>query len=62
MEERIIELEARLAHQERTLEEVNEVITRQQGEIDRLQARMEAIVKHLRDAGDDTGRLSGAGD
>ena len=37
-EERLIELETKLAFQETTIQELNEVITRQQGQLDILQA------------------------
>jgi SlyX protein len=37
MEERFVDLETRLTYQERTIEELNEVVTRQQGQIDVLE-------------------------
>jgi uncharacterized coiled-coil protein SlyX len=52
MENRIIELEARLAHQERTLDEVNEVLTSQQAAIETLQKRVEALADYFRDGMD----------
>lgn len=36
MEERLVELETRLAYQEATLQVLNEVVTRQQKQIDQL--------------------------
>jgi len=49
MEERFVDLETRLTYQERTIEELNEVVTRQQDQIDLLTEKIEAIVSHLRD-------------
>ncbi len=49
MEERFVDLETRLTYQERTIEELNEVVTRQQGQIDILEAKLETIVSHLRE-------------
>ena len=47
MEERIIELEARIAYQDKTIEEVNEVLISQQAKIDALEGRIAAIMRHL---------------
>lgn len=43
MEERLAELEIRVSFQERTLQELNEVVTRQQGEIDALTRELQAL-------------------
>ena len=48
MEARIIELETRIAYQERLIQELNEVITRQQNQIDALRADYERILAHLK--------------
>jgi SlyX protein len=50
MEERFIDLETRLVYQERTIEELNEVIIRQQGQIDVLEEKLAAIVNHIRES------------
>jgi len=50
MEERFVDLETRLTYQERTIEELNEVVTRQQEQIDLLTEKLEAIVTHLRES------------
>ncbi len=50
MDERFVDLETRLTYQERTLEELNEVVTRQQDQIDLLTEQLAAIVSHLRDS------------
>jgi len=51
MEARIIELETRIAYQEQLIQELNEVVTRQQNQIDALRADYERILAHLK-AGD----------
>lgn len=48
MENRLIELESRLAFQEHTLQELNAVVARQQQEILQLQREMEALRAQLR--------------
>jgi uncharacterized coiled-coil protein SlyX len=48
MNERTAELETRLAFQERTLQELNEVVVRQQGEIDRLIRELETLKTQMR--------------
>lgn len=48
MEDRIVKLEAAIAHQEKMLDEVNEVVTAQQAKIDQLEGRIEAILQHLK--------------
>ena len=44
MEDRIIELETKLAYQEHTIEELNSVVIMQQGEIDRLKCAVEYLL------------------
>lgn len=48
MEERLIELETRLAFQEKTLEELNEVVVHQQQQIDRLEEELSLLTTRLR--------------
>lgn len=48
METRIIEIESRLAFQEHTLQELNEVVARQQQEILQLGRDLEALRAQLR--------------
>jgi SlyX protein len=43
MNERLVELEVRVAFQEQTLQELNEVVTRQQQQIDRLAQEFETL-------------------
>ena len=47
LEARITELESRLAFQDRTIEELHQVLYRQQGEIDRLQRELELLRPRL---------------
>ena len=47
MHERLTELETRVAFQEQTIQELNEVVTRQQGEIDRLSQGYETLKLQL---------------
>ena len=48
-EDQIIELESRLAFQEHTINELNEVITRQQGQIDTLMASVQVLNNKLKE-------------
>jgi len=48
MEERLIELETRVAFQEKTIEELNEVITKQQEQIDLLAEEIKLLTAQLR--------------
>lgn len=47
MENRIIELETRLSFQEDTIHELNEVVTRQQNQIDVLQEQVSELRKRM---------------
>ncbi|WP_231368634.1 SlyX family protein [Mariprofundus ferrooxydans] len=51
MENRIIELETRLSYQEHTIGELNEVVTRQQRQIDRLEEAIRQLRQHLKQQG-----------
>ena len=48
MENRLIELETRLAFQDHSLQELNAVVVRQQREIDTLTREIEALKAQLR--------------
>lgn len=48
MEERLIELETRLAFQDKTMEELNEVVTRQQQQLDQLEEQLSRLANRLR--------------
>jgi SlyX protein len=58
MEARLERLETRLAYQDKTVEALNEVVTRQQDQIDRLARdvqRLKDILKNAMAAGRDAG-------
>ncbi len=48
MKSRLTDLEIHVMHQERTIEELNEVVARQQQTIGRLSAEIELIKRQLR--------------
>jgi len=48
MKERITEIEIQLMHHENTIQQLNEVITRQQVAIEELQTDFRQIMQHLR--------------
>jgi len=48
MTERIVELETRLAFQDDTIEELNEVLVSQQRQLDRLEKDFKVIQKRLK--------------
>lgn len=45
---RVVELETRLAFQDRTVQALNEVVTRQQHDLERLRRELEALKTRLR--------------
>jgi SlyX protein len=47
MNERLTELEVRVAFQEKTIQDLNEVVTHQQRQIDRLTQELEAMKSRL---------------
>ncbi|MHB1141890.1 MAG: SlyX family protein [Sulfuricaulis sp.] len=47
MNERLTELEVRVAFQEKTIQDLNEVVTDQQRRIDRLTQELEAVKSRL---------------
>ncbi len=51
-DERFVELESRLAHQDHVLNELNDVVTDQQARIMQLEALCRSIVERVRDMGD----------
>ncbi|MCW9024051.1 MAG: SlyX family protein [Gammaproteobacteria bacterium] len=51
-EDHIIELESRLAFQEHSINELNDVITRQQGQIDTLMASVQVLNNKLKEMAD----------
>jgi SlyX protein len=47
MEQRLAELETRVMFQEQTIQELNEVVTRQQAQIDRLEKELQTLKSRL---------------
>jgi len=48
MQNRMIELETRIAYQDHTIGELNEVVTNQQQQIDQLEKAVEQLRRHLK--------------
>lgn len=48
MQDRLAELEVRVAFQDKTIQELNDVVTRQQREIDRLLRELDALKLQVR--------------
>lgn len=48
MEERLIELETKISYQEHIIGELNEVVTEQQRQIDRMEKELKRIQTHLK--------------
>lgn len=51
-EERFIDLETRLAHQDQLLNELNDVVTAQQAKIMQLEELSKALIQRVRAAGE----------
>ena len=51
-EERFIDLESRIAHQDQSLNELNEVVTEQQAKIMQLEELMRSLVDQVRAIGE----------
>lgn len=51
-EERFIELETRLAHQDQMLTELNEVVTDQQAQLTRLEELCRSLITRVRSLGE----------
>jgi len=47
MKDRLIELETKISYQDHIIGELNEVVTRQQSQIDRLEKEMKQLRQHL---------------
>ncbi len=48
-EDRLIEIEIKLSHQEVTVEELNQVVCQQQKKIAHLEAVCEALIRHVKE-------------
>ena len=53
-EERFIDLESRLAHQDQLLQELNDVVTRQQAKIMQLDELCKSLIARVRSIADST--------
>lgn len=51
-EERFIDLESRLAHQDQLLNDLNDVVTEQQAKIMQLEELCRALIQRVRSAGE----------
>ncbi|MDO9064247.1 MAG: SlyX family protein [Sulfuricella sp.] len=51
-EERLINIEIKLTHQENAVEELNQVVCQQQKKIDHLEAICEALIRHIKELSD----------
>ena len=59
-QQRIEDIETKLAYQEQALDELNEIVTRQQSQIDKLEATCRHLLEKLRELGEnDDGEVSG---
>ena len=52
IEDQVVELQTRIAYQEDTLAELNDVVARQQREVDRLRVTVEKLTRLVEDDGD----------
>lgn len=48
-EERLVEIETKIAYHEQTIKDLNEVVYQQQQEIDRLGSNCDALVKRVKE-------------
>ena len=51
-EDRLVDIEVKLAHQEQTILELNEVVTAQQARIMQLEELCEKLIERMRSLGD----------
>jgi SlyX protein len=54
-EQRLIDIEVKLAHQEHALDEVNQVLTDQQAQLSRLEQVCQSLIERLRSMSDGSG-------
>ena len=57
-EDRLIEIETKIAHQENTVESLNQVVYQQQKKIDHLEGMLSALAKHVKDMVASSGEAS----
>jgi len=51
-EERLVDIEIKLSHQEEAVEELNKVVCQQQKQIDHLEAICAALIRHVKELSD----------
>jgi SlyX protein len=51
-EDRLVDIETKIAYQEDTIQELNKVVCQQQKQIQRLEAICESLIEHVRDLRD----------
>ncbi|BAN34290.1 SlyX protein [Sulfuricella denitrificans skB26] len=51
-EDRLVDIEIKLTHQENTVEELNQVVCQQQQKIDHLEAICDALIQHVKELSD----------
>ena len=51
-EDRLMDIEIKLSHQEHAVEELNQVVCQQQKKIDHLEAICEALIRHVKELSD----------
>ena len=61
-EDRLIDIESKLAHQEQLLDELNVVVTDQQSRIDQLTERCDSLLARIRALGEGGGAEAGSPD
>lgn len=61
-ENRLIDMETKLAHQEQLLDELNNVVTDQQTRIDRLADRCDLLLERIRSMGEGGGAAAASAD
>ncbi len=54
-EDRLIDIETKMAHQEQLLSELNEALTDQQAQIGRLESLCQSLIDRLNSLGDNAG-------
>jgi len=59
MDERLIEIETKVAYQEHTISELNDVIYRQQQQIDQLERICKALTDRMQDMAESVGSDKG---
>lgn len=58
-ENRLVELETRIAYQEHTLQQLNDVVTEQQARVARLESSLSALHERLREVSENVFRHEG---